>query len=274
MAQDYRPDEERSLSRTFFVLSLILVIAALYTVVDETFVRRPWKRHQATFYQLEYDQLRADLQAKEEALRSTRGDLEDKIQQARLAIEANAEYRQAREELEGVRNRLADLSQEQQFAKSRLDAEYYQYKYAEHAGDLRTAARYKARVDQLEHQVASLQDPIAELSARVEALQAEIKAAEAPLREAEEEQRIRLADYQRLRERMDDIMRPILPGVRVAKPPEIQQVVLTGLNHTNFNEPLMRVERDGVGKLDAVQQGHQIRVENRPAAPGRVDMEP
>ncbi len=243
MAQDYRPDEERSLSRTFFVLSLILVVASLYTVVDETFVRRPWKSHQATFYQLEYDQLRADLQAKEEALRSTRGDLETKIQQARMAIEANAEYHQAREELERVRNRLADLSQEQQFAKSRLDAEYYQYKNAEHAGDLRTAARYKARVDQLEQQVASLQAPIAELSARVEALQAEIKAAEAPLREAEEEHRIRLADYQRLRERMDDIMRAILPGLRVAKPPEIQQVVLTGLNHTNFNEPLMRVER-------------------------------
>ena len=37
--------------------------------------------------------------------------------------------------------------------------------------------------------------------------------------------------------------RPILPGIRVAKAPEIQQIVLTGLNTTNFNEPLMRVER-------------------------------
>jgi mono/diheme cytochrome c family protein len=243
MAQDYRPDEERSLSRTFFVLSLILVLASLYTVVDETFVRRPWKGYQATFYELEYDQLRADLQAKEEALLPTRGDLEAKIQQARMAIEANPQYRQTREELERVRNRLADLLQEQQFAKSRLDAEYYQYKHAEHAGDLRTAARYKAHVDQLEQQVASLQTPIAELTARVEALQTEIKAAEAPLLELEEERRIRLADYQRVRERMDNIMRPVLPGLRVAKPPEIQQVVLTGLNHTNFNEPLMRVER-------------------------------
>ena len=67
MAQDYRPDEERSLSRTFFVLSLILVLTALYTVVDETIVRRPWKHYQTTFYELEYDKLRADLQAKEEA---------------------------------------------------------------------------------------------------------------------------------------------------------------------------------------------------------------
>src|SRR5262247_2462026 len=123
MAQDYQPDEERSLSRTFFVLSIILVIASLYTVVDETIVRRPWKHYQTTFYELEYDQLRADLQAKEEVLLPTQGELVTKIQQAQATLESNAQYRQAREELEQVKNRLADLLQEQQFAKSRLDAE-------------------------------------------------------------------------------------------------------------------------------------------------------
>src|SRR5215211_4215379 len=166
MAQDYQSDEERSLSRTFFVLSIILVIASLYTVVDETFVRRPWKHYQTTFYELEYDQLRADLQAKEEVLLPTQGELATKIQQAQAALESNAQYRKAREEMERVRTRL-------------------------------------------------------------DALQAEIKAAEAPLYELEEERRIRLSDYQRIRERMNDIMRPVLPGIRVPKPPEIEQVVLT-----------------------------------------------
>ena len=206
MAQEYRPDEERSLSRTFFVLSLILVVASLYTVVDETFVRRPWKHYQTTFYELEYDKLRADLQAKEEALLPTQGRSRGQDSAGPGGLEGNAQYRKAREELERVRNRLADVLQEQQFAKSRLDAEYYQYKKAEHEGDLSDAARYKARVEQLEQQVASLEGPIAELKARVDALQTEIKAAEAPLDEIAEERRIRLADYQRVRERMDDIM--------------------------------------------------------------------
>lgn len=243
MAQDYRPDEERSLSRTFFVLSLILVLTALYAVVDETIVRRPWKGYQTAFFELEYDRLRAELQAKEEALLPTQGELEAKIKEAQAALDSNPAYRKARDELEGVKNRLADVSQEQQFAKSRLDAEYYQYKKAEHEGDLDTAAGYKVSVDRLEQQVANLEGPIAELRARVAALQAEVKSAEAPLRELEEERRLRLADVQRLRERMDNIMPSLLPGLRVAKPPEIQQVVLTGLNVTNFSEPLMRVER-------------------------------
>src|SRR5262249_22149019 len=178
-----------------------------------------------------------------EALLPSQGDLGAKIQQAQTALDGDERYRKARDELEQVKNRLADVSQEQQFAKSRLDAEYYQYKQAEHAGDLSATARYKARVDELEQQVANLEAPIAELRARVAALQQEITDAEASLYELEQERRIRLSDYQRIRERMDDIMRPILPGIRVAKPPEIQQVVLTGLNFTNFNEPLMRVER-------------------------------
>jgi mono/diheme cytochrome c family protein len=243
MAQNYQPDEQRSLSRTFFVLSLILVLAALYAVVDETFVRRPWKYYQTTFYEIEYEKLRADAAAKEEALAPVQGELETKIREAQAALEQNADYQQARQELERIRIRLADVSQEQQFARSRLDAEYYQYKKAEHDGDVAAAERYKARVERLEQQVADLEGPVSELRARVEALQAEIKRAEAPLRELEEERRIQLADYQRLRERMNEIMPPILPGLRVSKPPEVQQVVLTGLNQTNFNEPLMRVER-------------------------------
>jgi mono/diheme cytochrome c family protein len=243
MAQEYRPDEERSLSRTFFVLSLLLVVTALYTVVDETIVRRPWKRYQTAFYELEYDKLRADLQAKEEALLPSQGDLATKIKQAQAALDGNAAYKKARDEQERVKRRLADVTQEQQFAKSRLDAEYYQYKKAEHEGDLDTAASHKARVDRLEQQIAQLEAPLAELKARAAALQAEIRGAEAPVRELEDERTIRLSDYQRVRERMNVIMPPVLPGLRVAKPPEIQQVVLTGLNITNFNEPLMRVER-------------------------------
>jgi mono/diheme cytochrome c family protein len=243
MAQAYQPDEERSLSRTFFVLSLILVVVSLYTVIDETFVRRPWKRYQTTFYELEYDTLRADLQAKEEALLPSQGDLDAKFRQAQAALDGNAQYRKARDEVEREKNRLGDIMQEQQFAKSRLDAEYYQYKKSEHEGNLSDAARYKARVEQLEQQIAALEAPIAEHKARVEALQAEIKTAEETLNEIAEERRIRLADYQRVRERMDTIMPAVLPGIRVAKAPEIQQLVITGLNTTNFNEPLMRVER-------------------------------
>ena len=83
MADDYRPDEERSLSRPFFILSLLLVLTALYAVVDETIVRRPWKHYQTAFHELEYDGLRSELQAKEEMLLPTQGDLGFRIADVR-----------------------------------------------------------------------------------------------------------------------------------------------------------------------------------------------
>src|SRR5918996_1591366 len=121
MAQDYRPDEERSLSRTFFVVSVILVVASIYAVIDETIVRRPWKRYQSTFYEMEYDKLRAEIAAKEEALSPALQELDAKMRQASAPLENDAAYQQAKSQVEGLKNRLADLTQEQQFAKSRLD---------------------------------------------------------------------------------------------------------------------------------------------------------
>ncbi|HYY15698.1 MAG TPA: hypothetical protein VE965_03470, partial [Gammaproteobacteria bacterium] len=181
MARDYRPDEERSLSRLFFILSVILVLASMYVVVDETFVRRPWKRFQTAFYELEYNKLRREVEAKEPALQAAAQEITAKRRQIEAALASNAEYQKAREELERVKARLADVSQAQQFAKSRLDAEYYLYKKAEHEADPEDTKTYKARVDDLEHQVAQLEAPVAELTARRKSLQDEIQGAEAPL---------------------------------------------------------------------------------------------
>src|SRR5215472_8129647 len=209
MARDYQPDEERSLSRLFFILSVILVLASMYVVVDETFVRRPWKRFQDAFYRLEYNKLRSEIGAKKSALQGAAQEIDAKRRQVDAALANNAEYQKAREELARVKTRLADASQEQQFAKSRLDAEYYLYKKAEHEGDAQDAKPYKARVDELEHQVAQLAAPVAELTARRTSLQDEIQAAEAPLRALDDEQRKMFAEVQRLQERMNKIMTPV-----------------------------------------------------------------
>jgi mono/diheme cytochrome c family protein len=243
MARDYQPDEERSLSRLFFILSVILVLASMYVVVDETFVRRPWKGFQTAFYELEYHKLRREVEAKEPALQSAAQEIAAKRRQIEGALASDAEYQKAREELERVKARLADVSQEQQFAKSRLDAEYYLYKKAEHEGDAEDTKTYKARVDELEHQVGQLEAPIAELTARRKSLQDEVQGAEAPLRALDDEQRKLFAEVQRIQERMSKIMTPVLGLFHVPKPPEVKQIVIAGLNHTNFNEPLMRVER-------------------------------
>ncbi|MGH8058150.1 MAG: hypothetical protein ACREOH_13095, partial [Candidatus Entotheonellia bacterium] len=173
MARDYIPDEERSLSRLFFIFSTILVAASLYVVWDETFARRPWKRFQTEFYTLEYQKLRVAVQAKEQEVEPTLRDLAEKMRQAQAALDANPAYQQTRDELARVKVELGDVSQEQQFAKSRLDAEYYLYKKAEHEEGPEAARKYKAEVDRLERLVASLTAPIGQLDKQRDALEAE-----------------------------------------------------------------------------------------------------
>lgn len=248
MARDYIPDEERSLSRLFFIFSTILVAASLYVVWDETFARRPWKRFQTEFYTLEYQKLRMAVQAKEQEVEPTLRDLAEKMRQAQAALDANPAYQQTRDELARVKVELGDVSQEQQFAKSRLDAEYYLYKKAEHEEGPEAARKYKAEVDRLERLVASLTAPIGQLDKQRDALEAEMRRAEAPIKDLEEERRKLAADVNRMRERMKEIMvfaiqLPVLGFVSVPKPPEVSQVVIEGLNRSNFGEPLQRVER-------------------------------
>jgi len=45
----FAPDEVRSYRRLFAGLSLVLVLVTAWAVVDEAFVRRPWKAHQAAW---------------------------------------------------------------------------------------------------------------------------------------------------------------------------------------------------------------------------------
>src|SRR6516165_10274369 len=45
----FKPDEQRSYERPFFVLVLALAGAVAWGVVDESLVRRPWKALQAEY---------------------------------------------------------------------------------------------------------------------------------------------------------------------------------------------------------------------------------
>jgi len=51
------PDEDRSYAGYFFVLAILLAGATLWSLVDEAWVRRPWKAYQTEFVQLEKERL-------------------------------------------------------------------------------------------------------------------------------------------------------------------------------------------------------------------------
>jgi hypothetical protein len=61
-------DEKRSYGALWLVLSLLLLVSALWAIADDNLFRRPWKKWQAGFNRLEISRLEDQIGAEQERL--------------------------------------------------------------------------------------------------------------------------------------------------------------------------------------------------------------
>ncbi|RMF93541.1 MAG: hypothetical protein D6736_01615, partial [Nitrospinota bacterium] len=240
--QDYTPVEERSYSRIFFVLSMLLVVATLGAVWDEVFRRRPWKDYQKAFFELEYQKTKQEYEAKRAAVADKQQQLQEELARAKAALEADTTYQQVRRELGEVKARLAEVTQEQRFAKSRLDEAYYWYDKAQEERDAAAIEHWTPRVRQLEAAVKQYDPTLQELTQRRDALQQKLDALTAPVKALEDQLREVTTDLKLIQDRLEGLQLKVGP-FRLSRTPEIKQIVIEGVDTTNFGEPLMRIDR-------------------------------
>lgn len=167
---------ERSYTGTFFVVSQLLVILTVYALIDEFFVRRPWKD-----YQSEFNSLQLNLAEKE--LAAVRKDMTD-----RHVVEQITNWEQifedVQEEIEGdeltgkikelnvLKEEYADDESDVKDDKSRRDSYYYEYKHAMQSGHSFTEE--KGRWEQIEASIKAQENKLAKLAAKITSLQIEI----------------------------------------------------------------------------------------------------
>jgi cytochrome c2 len=236
MAEPTPPrDEQTSYRLLFFACSAALVLVTAWTFWDEAQTRRPWKDYQRDFNRLEYalaseelkaaraEQAQPEMAAKLAGLEQELKAAEAKAAAASQA--AAARLRQAQAELTGLAEKLT-------FAKADLEEAYYWVDYAVHHG--KGADREKARAAEVEREVKRLQ-PL------VDALQAKADRAQADQRAAGAEAAAIRAKLAEARKRVSDLERR-LEAAR-ARPQEIHQVVLEGLDRNEFDQPIFRVDR-------------------------------
>src|SRR5262245_65763498 len=60
--------EKRSYGALWLVLSLFLFVCGLWTIADDNFFRRPWKKYQAEFNRLEIQRVEAAIAAEQARL--------------------------------------------------------------------------------------------------------------------------------------------------------------------------------------------------------------
>lgn len=230
------PVEERKYGFIFVFLSILLALTTVWVVVDEVWVRRPWKAYQQEFNELELQKAIVELRNAEQIFQSMEvqsrySELQRQLQTAEVALESN-EYRILSKELEEIESHIAELSRSLQFTRSESDEVYYRYKTALHQGE--KAEREKQQIDRLEQEKEKLSSEIATIQERRLALQAQLRGF--------------IQQVESLRDSLTALRADILSWQRKietikSRSVEIKQGELPDFDDNNFGGRISRVER-------------------------------
>lgn len=248
MARREVSDEQRAYGGVFLLAVGLLLVGALWSVMDDNFFRRPWKRHQASFFRLE------------------RGYLQRQIEEENARLAADPEYQKLGADLAAARDKLAngdtarriaeleerlktvkvrhgELDLELRIQKSRLEEAWYEYEHALHEKYPEAEiAQRKAHIEKLEEGRKAIQVGFDRTKGEIEQITSELDELRSEVHTLEHQLHEMTAERRRLEERLAGIGLNIGPW---KFPPigRIHQVVLPEFERSNFDNPLMRVDR-------------------------------
>ena len=246
------PAEERRYGPIFVLASVLLTLATGWAVVDEVWVRRPWKTYQKEFYTLELVKAQENLRNAEAKflspeVQSKYSDLETQLHSAEAALKSE-EYRTALKELEDLQRQLSELSQELQFVRSESDEVYYLYKTALHKSPPRRAAKEKTQLDKLEREKEKLSQEIASMQQRRSAVEKRVRDFDRRVDAIRDSVTALKADINLWQRKIETVRHKAI---------EVKQVVLPDFDNNNFGGKVARVERCATCHLGVEQPGFE-----------------
>jgi mono/diheme cytochrome c family protein len=259
-------DEEKSYGVVFLLAVGMLLGGAVWAIWDDNISRRPWKKYQVEFSDLQIDRARNDVKAEED----------------RLA--ADAEYQKVLTDLAAARQsvdsgeaaqRLDELAYERvpanttveeweyklRLKKSEIEEAWYEFEHAELSG-LPTEGPHK-HLEELLHEKAEIDKSVAQAEAdrqRIDNEMAEIRSVVTGL----EKKKLTLeGEREKRQQRLDQLVLRVGP-LAVPVIPKIQQVVLNEFDRNAFNQAVARVDRctschAGIEKADFDDAPHPFR---------------
>ena len=227
------PVERRSYGVYFLIFSILLIAGTLWAVIDQLFLRAPWKDYQKAYYALataRLDSLKSVALTQVDS--SQVGPLKAALDSAEAGMNSD-DYKEAVERKDALEKELESVTTRWRFSRSRSDAAYYQFQKAlleegkedpglrkQVDGEDSAAARYFGNMGILNEKIAICDETINRYK------DADTKAQK---------------DYDNLFADADAY------GDKAEKtesaPLQIQQVVLTDFEHTPFQEVKPRVDR-------------------------------
>src|SRR5262249_3416877 len=182
-------EEKRSYGALWLVLSLFLFVCGLWTIADDNFFRRPWKKYQAEFNRLDIQRAEAAI-----ATEQARLDADSNYQTAAKEVDA------ARKEIESGESpgklaapehqleldREADLTKDLnlRFVKAELEELRFKYDDAHHTG--KPTDDIQKQIDEREKLRAERQEAYSKSQEGIEAIEKQIKDKRGRPKQAEE----------------------------------------------------------------------------------------
>src|SRR5262245_43611360 len=182
-------DERKSYGALWLVCSLLLLVGALWALLDDNFLRRPWKKWQAGFNRLEISRVEDQIGAEQARLDAdpTYQDAVKRLAAARTEVDSGGTEQEI-ERLEGELSAevLEDQSKDLnlRFVKSELEELRFFYDDATHHG--RPTEGILEQIKQREAVQEERKKIFAESQAHIEDIRAQIAAKRAAVKEGED----------------------------------------------------------------------------------------
>jgi mono/diheme cytochrome c family protein len=226
------PIESRNYSNVYLILSGLLFIGTMWSVLDEVTTRRPWKDTEEQYYNLTVQKWQDKLKDAVAAFDSTAyKQVQDSLNAANAAMET-PEYKALDAQISKMENDLIDANRNYTFTKSKSDEAYYFWKKSVH--EEHEDLGWKKKVDDYAAQLTAYGAIVDQMTAQHDTLAAQRKVY------------LDLVKY--LKKRVATIYTDIdLAKSKIDKarsaPIVIHQVMMNGMDKSNFGIPKPRIDR-------------------------------
>ncbi len=228
------PVEERSYSGVYAFWSGVLFLTTIWAVWNEVETRRPWMVYLEEFLEMKSDLLHKQIaDARQSIDNDAVNALAKQLSEVRAKL-ASADAQKMRAQIDALKRKVVDYTQQRGFEKSKVDAENYTYESSAREKDSKDATEarkertdlekkmdeYQAKADAVEAQIDSITAIMAPWSAEAKSLQAQIDSIRAPVLALEGK-----LDFTK------------------NAPVEIKQVILEGYDRSNWGMTKSRIDR-------------------------------
>src|SRR5882724_11209691 len=153
-------EEKKSYAGVWLLSAILLVVGALWAILDDSFFRRPWKAYQTDFFRVEEQRERSNLTAEQDKLNADDKyqALQKQLGEARASAASGETAKQlatAQQKLQAAAMKEKDADIKVRFIKSELEEAWYVYDQAiENGGNVEAARK---RRDQLSDEKTQLE---------------------------------------------------------------------------------------------------------------------